>query len=40
MPLGYSMKECKDMNTTGIGKHVVTILAIFAVIFFMGGCGL
>jgi hypothetical protein len=29
-----------EMNTTGIGKHIATILAIFAVIFFMGGCGL
>ena len=27
------------MNTIGKGKHIAIILAIFAVIFFLGGCG-
>ncbi len=33
------MKERNIMNTTGIGKHVIAILAIFSVIFFFSGCG-
>ena len=32
------MKESNYMNTTGIGKHIAIILAIFAAIFFLGGC--
>lgn len=32
------MKERNIMNTTGIGKHVIAVLAIFAVIFFFSGC--